>query len=125
MQSALQLINFYQDLSQDFHELQRIYIPEEDMKKFAITEQHFASATTDKKMLQLMQYEYDRAEKLMRAGGWLGKRLTGRAGFEIRLIIAAGTRVLDKLKRQNDVFSRPRLSISDYVWVIWKAIRKK
>ena len=33
--SALQLINFYQDLSQDYDELHRIYIPAEDMQKFA------------------------------------------------------------------------------------------
>lgn len=123
--SALQLINFYQDLSQDFIEMQRIYVPAEDMKKFGVTEQYFADMTTDNNMRRLMQYEYERAEKLLRAGGWLGKRLRGRAGFEIRLIIAAGTRVLDKLKQQDDAFSRPRLKVSDYIWVIWKAVRKK
>jgi len=123
--SALQLINFYQDLSQDFEELQRIYIPLEDMERFSVTEDYFKNKISDKNMLALMQYEYDRAEKLLRAGGWLGKRLTGRAGFEIRLIIAAGTKVLHKLKQQQDVFSRPRLTIRDYIWVIWKAVRKK
>ena len=123
--SALQLINFYQDLSQDYDEMQRIYIPEEDMQKFSVTEQHIATANSDTKMHQLMHYEYERAEKLIRAGGWLGKRLDGRAGFEIRLIIAAGSRVLHKLKQQDNVFSRPRLRVSDYVWIIWKAVRKK
>ena len=123
--SALQLINFYQDLSQDYEELQRIYIPEEDMQKYSVTEQHFADKVTDRNMLKLMHYEYERAENLIRAGGWLGKRLSGRAGFEIRLIIAAGSRVLHKLKQQDDVFSRPRLKIQDYFWVFWKAVRKK
>lgn len=123
--SSLQLINFYQDLSQDYQELQRIYIPTDDMEKFAVTEQHFAKMKTDSNMLKLMQFEYTRAEQLMRAGGWLGKRLRGRAGFEIRLIIAAGSRVLSRLKQQDDVFSRPRLKITDYIWIIWKALRKK
>lgn len=123
--STLQLINFYQDLSQDYDEMQRIYIPAEDMQKYAVTEQHFATMNSDHNMRRLMQYEYERADKLLRAGGWLGKRLHGRAGFEIRLIIAAGTRVLNKLKQQDDVFSRPRLKVRDYIWVIWKAIRKK
>ncbi|MCK4709246.1 MAG: squalene synthase HpnC [Gammaproteobacteria bacterium] len=123
--SALQLINFYQDLSQDYAELQRIYIPEEDMQKYAVTEQHFTDKISDNKMQQLMQFEYGRAENLIRAGGWLGKRLKGRAGFEIRLIIAAGSRVLHKLKQQDDVFSRPRLKVTDYIWIIWKAVRKK
>ncbi|MCK5336742.1 MAG: squalene synthase HpnC [Gammaproteobacteria bacterium] len=123
--SALQLINFYQDLSQDYAELQRIYIPEEDMQKYTVTEQHFTDKISDNKMQQLMQFEYGRAENLIRAGGWLGKRLKGRAGFEIRLIIAAGSRVLHKLKQQDDVFSRPRLKVTDYIWIIWKAVRKK
>lgn len=123
--SALQLINFYQDLSQDYHEMQRIYIPTDDMHKYGVTEDYFATGKNDNNMHRLMQYEYERAEKLLRAGGWLGKRLHGRAGFEIRLIIAAGSRVLNKLKQQDNVFSRPRLTINDYIWIIWKAVRKK
>lgn len=123
--SALQLINFYQDLAQDYDEMQRIYIPQEDMEKFGINEQHFSEQNSDKQMHQLMQFEYARAEKLLTAGAWLGTRLSGRAGFEIRLIIAAGFKVLNKLKSQDDVFSRPRLVIKDYIWVFWKAFRKK
>lgn len=123
--SALQLINFYQDLSQDYDEMQRIYIPQEDMEKFGVNEQHLAAKNSNNQMHQLMQFEYERAEKLLTAGAWLGTRLSGRAGFEIRLIIAAGFKVLSKLKLQDDVFSRPRLVIKDYIWIFWKAFRKK
>lgn len=123
--SALQLINFYQDLGQDYDEMERIYIPQEDMEKYNVSEQHFAGRISDTSMQQLMQFEYQRAEKLLKAGAWLGKRLQGRAGFEIRLIIAAGFRVLEKLRQQQDVFSRPRLKPSDYSWIFWKAVRKK
>ena len=123
--SALQLINFYQDLSQDYDEMHRIYLPQEDMEKFDVSEQHLAEKISDKKMQQLMQFEYERSEKLLTAGAWLGTRLSGRAGFEIRLIIAAGFKVLNKLKLQEDVFSRPRLVIKDYIWIFWKAFRKK
>ncbi|MDH5517893.1 MAG: squalene synthase HpnC [Gammaproteobacteria bacterium] len=123
--SALQLINFYQDLSQDYEELKRIYIPEQDMQTHGVSEAHFAAALSDDKMQQLMQSQYDKADKLLRAGSWLGKRLHGRAGFEIRLIIAAGFKVLQKLRQQDNVFSRPRLKIHDYIWIFWKALRKK
>ena len=123
--SALQLINFYQDLSQDYEEMQRIYIPQDDLEKFAVSEAHFKNKLSDTNMRKLMQFEYDRAEKLLRAGGWLGTRLKGRAGFEIRLIIAAGFKVLEKLRQQDDVFSRPRLKLNDYGWIGWKALRRK
>lgn len=123
--SALQLINFYQDLVQDYHELKRIYIPQEDLQKFNITEAHFQHQTNDQRMQKLMQYEFQRAEKLLRAGAPLGKQLNGRFGFEIRLIIAAGFKVLEKLYQQDNVFSRPRLSRSEYIWIVWKALRAK
>lgn len=123
--SALQLINFYQDLSQDYEEMQRIYIPQDDLEKFAVSEEHFKNKLSDANMRNLMQFEYERAEKLLRAGGWLGSRLKGRAGFEIRLIIAAGFKVLEKLRQQDDVFSRPRLKMKDYGWIGWKALRRK
>ncbi len=123
--SALQLINFYQDLSQDYEEMQRIYIPQDDLEKFSVSEEHFKNKLSDTNMRSLMQFEYDRAEKLLRAGGWLGTRLKGRAGFEIRLIIAAGFKVLEKLRQQDDVFSRPRLKLKDYGWIGWKALRRK
>lgn len=123
--SALQLINFYQDLSQDYEEIGRIYIPLEDMEKYNVSEQHFAQRNSDFAMQRLMQFEYERAEKLLRAGAWLGKRLSGRAGFEIRLIIAAGFKVLEKLRQQQNVFSRPRLKTSDYLWIFWRAVKKK
>lgn len=123
--SALQLINFYQDLAQDYDEMQRIYIPQQDLEKFSVTEEHFKNKVSDNSMQQLMQFEYQRAEKLLKAGAWLGNRLKGRAGFEIRLIIAAGYKVLDKLYQQQDVFSRPRLAPRDYGWILWKAFRRK
>ena len=123
--SALQLINFYQDLSQDYEEMQRIYIPQDDLEKFSVSEEHFKHKLSDANMHNLMQFEYERAEKLLRAGGWLGSRLKGRAGFEIRLIIAAGFKVLEKLRQQDDVFSRPRLTLKDYGWIGWKALRRK
>ena len=122
--SALQLINFYQDLDQDYHELGRIYIPEDEMAAAFVSEDHFKQKRSDGPMMQLMRKQYQRANKLLNSGAPLGKRLKGRFGLEIRLIIAAASRVLQRLdQQQNDLFSRPRLKPSDWIWIVWTALR--
>jgi len=122
--SALQLINFYQDLAQDYDEMQRIYIPLNEIQAAKIDESYFKQHTTDGPMVVLMRKQYQRAHQLLQGGAPLGKRLKGRFGFEIRLIIAGGSRILIKLDKQtDDVFTRPRLEFKDWIWIFWKALR--
>ena len=91
-----------------------------------ISESYFKNRITDGPMVLLMRKQYERANKLLNAGAPLGKKLKGRFGFEIRLIIAGGSRVLQKLYAQQDnVFTRPRLTVHDWLWVLWKALRAK
>lgn len=124
--SALQLINFLQDLSQDYVENNRMYLPQDEMARFGVTEVHIKNRTTDQAMRQLVEFQIRRIMQLLQAGAPLGKRLTGRFGFEIRLTVMGGSRVLQKLNEQYaDVFSRPRLSKWDYLWMFWKALRAK
>ncbi len=124
--SALQLINFYQDMAQDYDEMGRIYIPQDEIRAAFVNESYFKNRRTDGPMILLMRKQYTRAHKLLQGGAGLGKSLQGRFGFEIRLIIAGASRILLKLDQQtDDVFSRPRLDLHDWLWVIWKAIRAR
>ena len=124
--SALQLINFYQDMAQDYDEMGRIYIPKDEIRAAFVNETYFQNRITDGPMILLMRKQYERANKLLNAGAPLGKRLTGLFGLEIRLIIAGGSRIIGKLYQEDyDVFNRPRLNLNDWVWVFWKAIRAK
>lgn len=124
--SALQLINFYQDMSQDYDEMGRIYIPQDEIRAAFVNESYFKNRITDGPMILLMRKQFQRANKLLNAGAPLGKRLKGRFGLEIRLITAAASRVLQKLDQQDDdMFSRPRLKAGDWLWIAWTAIRAK
>jgi len=124
--STLQLINFYQDMAQDFNELDRIYIPQDEIRASFVNETYFKNQRTDGPMILLMRKQYERAHKLLQGGAPLGKSLKGRFGFEIRLIIAGGSRILLKLDKQtDDLFSRPRLDFNDWLWIFWKAFRAK
>lgn len=124
--SALQLINFYQDLAQDYDEMDRIYIPQDEIRASFVNETYFKNRRTDGPMILLMRKQYERAHKLLQGGAGLGKSLKGRFGFEIRLIIAGGSRILLKLDKQtDDLFSRPRLDFHDWLWIFWKALRAR
>jgi squalene synthase HpnC len=122
--SALQLINFYQDLAQDYAEHGRIYIPQDEMERFGVTEDHFRAQRTDFAMQRLMQHQYDRAFKMLRAGAPLARRLPGRFGFELRLTVLGGRRILEYLDRnRTDAFARPRLTRTDWLKIAWQALR--
>jgi squalene synthase HpnC len=122
--SALQLINFLQDLEQDYVENGRIYLPLEDMTRFGVTESHIAERRSDKAMGELLQHEIHIARERMLAGAPLGRTLRGRFGFQLRLMINGGLRVLELLERQrDDLFSRPRLRTRDWLWLIWRSCR--
>ena len=124
--SALQLTNFLQDISQDIEESDRIYLPQDEMQQFGVTEDDIRNKLTNPATRRLIEFQIRRTVKLMQAGAPLGKVLKGRMGLELRMTIMGGSRILYRLNQQHDnVFSRPRLNKWDIVWVIWKALRAK
>ncbi|MDH5360403.1 MAG: squalene synthase HpnC [Gammaproteobacteria bacterium] len=121
--SALQLINFLQDIQQDYTENQRIYLPQDEMQRCRVTEMQIRGRLSDASVQQLLRLQIDRARKMLKAGAPLGKILPGRLGLEMRLIIYAGTRILYRLHMQSEnLFSRPRLRLRDKLWVLWRAL---
>lgn len=124
--SALQLINFYQDLHQDILENDRIYIPGDEMRQYGITPMQLREGTNSVAMKQLLRKQYARAQRLLNSGAPLGKALRGRFGLEIRTIILGGQRMLRYLQApETDLFSRPRLSSADWRWMLWHALIRK
>jgi len=124
--SALQLTNFLQDISQDLEESDRIYIPQDEMLQYGVSEDDIKNKLTNPATRKLIEFQIRRTVKLMQAGAPLGKVLKGRMGLELRMTIMGGSRILYKLNQQYDnVFSRPRLSRWDITWVLWKALRAK
>lgn len=124
--SALQLINFYQDISQDFEENNRIYLPQDEMEQFNVKESHIKNRTSDTNMQNLMRFQLQRAMKLLNAGAPLGKTLKGRIGFELRMVILGGAKIVQKISENpHNLFSRPRLNKKDIIWMCWKALFAK
>jgi squalene synthase HpnC len=115
--TSLQLINFWQDVKKDYA-IGRIYLPQDDMAKFGVTEQHIAEGRNNAEWRELMSFEVERAGAMMTRGAPLCSILCGRIGIEMRLIIAGGRRILRKLQAVNyDMFER-RPTLQKHDWVI-------
>ena len=124
--TALQLINFLQDLTQDFDEHNRIYLPQDEMQRYGINESHLRDRISDAAMQKLIQLQIQRTSALLLAGAPLGNQLPGRIGLELRLIVQGGMRILQKLHHNDcDVFRRPRLRKADYFVMLWHAVIKR
>ena len=124
--SALQIINFLQDIGIDAKK-DRIYMPLDELTRFKITETDIFNAHYDFKFKLFMAFQIERARKLLQSGAPLGLILKGRIGLEMRLIIAGGERLLAKLHdAEGDIFNkRPMLSKLDYLKMLKKALLKK
>jgi len=118
--TALQLINFWQDVAKDWA-IGRVYLPQEDLTRFGVSEAQIAAGRSDDNWRALMKFEVDRARALMLSGKPLGSILSGRIGLEMRMIIQGGLRILDKLESADyDMFNR-RPVLKPHDWVIMLA----
>ena len=122
--SALQLINFWQDVAIDSKK-SRIYIPQEDLAKFNVSEQSIAEGKADHRWRALMQFQVTRARSLMIKGAPLASQVGGRLGWELRFIVHGGLRILEKIEAVNyDIFNRrPTLKKTDWLLLGWRAVR--
>jgi len=123
--TALQLINFYQDIHQDYKENNRIYIPVDELSEYQVTEENFKKGINNRQIHNLMQYQIKRANEIMVSGSALGTELTGLFGLEIRMIYQGGIRILEKLQQIPNVFDRPRLTKQDKFVMLWRALTKQ
>lgn len=114
--TALQLINFWQDIAIDWKK-QRVYLPQTDLDRFNVRENQIARGEWSADWAALLDFEIDRTRALMQEGAPLVRALPGRMGWEIRLTVQGGLRILDKLRAaRGDVFRhRPVLKPIDWL----------
>ena len=121
--TALQLINFWQDVAIDWSK-KRIYLPQEDLRTFQIQQESLESLTTSNQWPQMMRFQTQRAKELMLSGAPLHKELPLRLDWELRLVIQGGLRIIEKIEQVNGdiVNQRPVLKKWDWALLMWRAL---
>jgi squalene synthase HpnC len=124
--TSLQLINFWQDVAIDWGK-GRVYLPQDEMRRFRVSESQIAEGRVDDAWRALMAFEIERARTLMLGGVPLATALPGRFGWEIRLVVQGGLRILQAIEAVGyDVFQhRPTLGAADWARLLWRAARMR
>jgi squalene synthase HpnC len=121
--SALQLVNFWQDLSVDLPR-GRVYLPAEAARRHGVdlSAPHMLVDTAATKALVRELCEW--TDGLMRQGAPLACELPGRVGWELRLVVQGGLRILEKIRQMGyaTIRRRPALSRIDVLPLGWHAL---
>lgn len=118
--TGLQLANFWQDVAVDWRK-GRVYLPQDELVRLGVTEAAIAAGGSDPHWPALMRSQTARARRMLESGAPLAQRLPGRIGWELRLVVQGGLRILECIDRvDGDVFNRrPRLRAPD--WLVMTA----
>jgi squalene synthase HpnC len=119
--SALQLTNFWQDIAADLKK-DRIYIPQDDMAQFGVSEQDILDRRMTTNLRKLLSYEVTQTERLFGEGQPLLHQVGRDLRFELRLTWNGGRRILSKIRGHSyDVFQkRPRLTTLDKLGLVFR-----
>jgi phytoene synthase len=116
--SSLQLINFWQDVRIDYETRDRIYLPQDEMRRFGVTEAQLREHRCDGPFRELMRFQAERARRMMMEGKPLVDRLEGRFRMEIAITVQGGLRILEKLERAGYDMFRHRPVHRWYDWPV-------
>lgn len=122
--TALQLINFLQDIAIDYGK-GRVYLALDELGQAGLTPGDIGSARNDAQWARFMKEQTARARSMLMSGAPLGRALRGRLGLEMRMIIGGGSRILDKIDAvHGDVFHhRPVLKWRDWPIIALQALK--
>lgn len=114
--TALQLANFWQDVSVDLLK-DRIYLPQEDLQLFGVTEADLFHHHESEAYQKLLKFQTDRTQGIFDQGIPLYESLPFPMNWEIRFTWMGGTTILQKIRDLNyrTLTTRPKLSKCDFI----------
>jgi squalene synthase HpnC len=121
--SALQLINFWQDPSRDLPRA-RCYFPQDACAQWKLTTADLQDPAQTRRADALIAHCAHSARSQMERSAALVHRVPGRAGWELRLVVQGGLRILDKIEALGGqvLHTRPRLRPWDAPLLVWRAL---
>ncbi|WP_454689530.1 squalene synthase HpnC [Achromobacter aloeverae] len=121
--TGLQLVNFWQDVRIDWRK-DRVYLPQDALRRHGVGEEDLAACRLTPQWEALLGAQVARARALLHSGAPLTRRLPGRIGLELRLVVQGGLRILERIEQARyDVFmNRPELGARDWCVMLWRAL---
>lgn len=98
--TALQLANFWQDVSADF-EKGRIYLPLEDLRRYKVAEADIAAKNNSPEFVEMMRFEVQRAREWFTGGLSLASKVSRELAIDIELFSRGGQEILNAIEGQG------------------------
>jgi squalene synthase HpnC len=124
--TALQLANFWQDVSPDY-EKGRVYLPLEDLRAYGVAEADIANKNNSQPFRELMRFEVQRAREWFEHGLPLVKMVNRELAIDIELFTRGGQEILNAIEKQQYAVlgSRPAISKSRKLALVARAALHK
>ncbi len=121
--TALQLANFWQDVSVDIGK-DRVYLPEDEMVQFGVSIDDLRQGRFSDRYAALLKFQVDRTWQIFRQGRALPEAVSGRLKYELRLTWFGGTRILERIEElgYDTLNRRPTISTFDKVRILARTI---
>ena len=121
--SALQIANFWQDLGVDASR-GRVYVPAADLRRHGVSIDELLARADSTRVRALVGELVGWARALMLSGAPLVHAVAGRAGWELRLVVQGGLRILEKIDRLGGatLHTRPTIGAADGPVLAWRAL---
>lgn len=121
--TGLQLINFWQDPSVDIPR-GRHYFPSSVQALHGVDAADLRALRHTPAVRSMVRHCVEDARATMAAGAPLVHAVPGRAGWELRLVVQGGLRILDKIAQLDyaTLQKRPTLGPWDYAVMLWRAL---
>jgi squalene synthase HpnC len=125
--TGLQLANFWQDVARDLTQLGRVYLPEEDRRRFGYSDDDLIARRFTPAFAELLRFEVERTRAIFERGRPLLYRLPGVVRIDIDLFLRSGLAILDKIESIgfNVWATRPVLSKWEKAGLLLRAVLQR
>ncbi|WP_295850587.1 squalene synthase HpnC [uncultured Xylophilus sp.] len=122
--TALQLANFWQDLSVDIPR-GRHYLTDADCAAHGVGRAELAALLSTPATIELIADCTAWTRATMQTGSDIVHDVPGRAGWELRLVVQGGLRILDRIAAggHRSLEHRPTVGAADLPTMLWRALR--
>ncbi len=120
--TALQLANFWQDVSPDYAR-GRVYLPLEDLRRFGVTEDDITAQRNTSAFCDMMRFEVERARDWFQRGLPLIENVDRDLSLDLELFSRGGQEILNAIEAQgfNVLGRRPAISKSRKLALVARA----
>ena len=121
---AFQVTNFLRDIREDYDELGRVYMPQDELRKFDLTNDDIARRVYDERFINFMKFQIERNRQIYREALPGIPMLAWRGRLAVRIAYVLYKAILAEIERVNyNVYlGRVRTNFAQKLWLSAKAL---